>query len=238
MSFSFTHKDKDETEAGFFKAIQSDLWKPALQGAPGHQRMLAEILSQIVQSQAVRVTPVDAEVSGAPQVADFEANEVALEDELPASTFTLDESFNVRDINIYGAGLMSDDEVVAAMEQIKGYDFAQIEGINSIRYRVMNDSTDRLTPFEINRPRLWTSEFWWQQAAQNGDREAQRQRALVDAQWMDYLLEQEDAFAQTWLGALLVTRGQGEAEQAKGVELLRQAVDNGSDNASIILKAI
>lgn len=236
--FYFTHKDRAETEAGFFKAIQTDLWTPALQGAPGHQRMLAEMFAQIVQLQTVRVTPVDTEVSGAPQMADFKANEIELENELPASTFTLGKNFKVSDIDIYGANLMSDDELTEAMDEIKDYNFAEVEGINNVRYRVMKDSTDRLTPFEINRPRLWTSEFWWQQAAQNGDREAQRQRALVDAQWMEYLLEENDVFAQTWLGAMLVTRGKSDTERNRGIELLRQAGNNGSDEANAILKSI
>lgn len=62
--------------------------------------------------------------------------------------------------------------------------------------------------------------FWWEQAAKNGNVEAQRIMAAYDKQWEDYLLSKDDAEVMAWAGTRMILDGQRE----QGMALLEQAI--------------
>ena len=61
--------------------------------------------------------------------------------------------------------------------------------------------------------------FWWQKAAKNGSKEAQRYLAAYDPQWEQYLLAQGDAKVQSWAAARLALAG----DKSESQKLLNQA---------------
>ena len=62
--------------------------------------------------------------------------------------------------------------------------------------------------------------FWWEQAAKNGNLEAQRVMAAHNTQWENYLLSQQDGEVMAWAGTRLILEGQRE----QGMQLLEQAI--------------
>lgn len=72
----------------------------------------------------------------------------------------------------------------------------------------------------IEVSRAMSGKFWWQQAAKNGNKDAQRIMAASDKQWEEYLLGQQDAEVMAWTGTRLILEGQRE----RGLQLLEQAI--------------
>lgn len=72
----------------------------------------------------------------------------------------------------------------------------------------------------ISVPRSMSAKFWWEQAAKNGELDAQRIMAAYDRQWERYLLEQQDAQVMAWAGSRMILDG----ERKKGLALLELAV--------------
>lgn len=62
--------------------------------------------------------------------------------------------------------------------------------------------------------------YWWERAAKNGSKEAQRIMAAYDHRWEQYLLGQQDAEVMAWTGSRLLLEGQREA----GLALLDAAI--------------
>ena len=62
--------------------------------------------------------------------------------------------------------------------------------------------------------------FWLEQAAKNGNLEAQRVMAASDSRWENYLLSQQDGEVMAWAGTRLILDGQRE----QGMQLLEQAI--------------
>jgi TonB family protein len=80
--------------------------------------------------------------------------------------------------------------------------------------------TDTDVVASVTVPRSMSSLFWWEQAAKNGEREAQRIMAAYNRQWERYLLSQQDAEVMAWTGTRLILEGQRE----QGMQLLDQAI--------------
>lgn len=72
--------------------------------------------------------------------------------------------------------------------------------------------------FEV--PRTLTARFWWEQAARNGNRDAQRMMSAYDEHWEAYLLAEQDAEIMAWKATRMILEGQKEA----GGKLLEQAI--------------
>lgn len=92
-------------------------------------------------------------------------------------------------------------------------------------YRIVRNSdivgsrAIRVTP-SLRVSRSMSGMFWWEQAAKNGNIEAQRIMAAYDKQWEDYLLGKDDAEVMAWTGTRLILEGQRE----QGMALLEQAI--------------
>lgn len=76
--------------------------------------------------------------------------------------------------------------------------------------------------------------YWWNQAAINGDRLAQRILGAQREDWQFYLLQQGDPQAMAWHGARLILDG----ETSEGQALLQQAVEAGYRQATELLQAL
>ncbi|HEX5792202.1 MAG TPA: TonB family protein [Rheinheimera sp.] len=72
----------------------------------------------------------------------------------------------------------------------------------------------------IQTSRAMSGMFWWEQAAKNGNLDAQRVMAAYDDQWEAYLLSQQDAEVMAWTGTRMILDGQRE----QGLALLEQAI--------------
>lgn len=72
----------------------------------------------------------------------------------------------------------------------------------------------------ITTSRSMSGMFWWEQAARNGDRDAQRVMAAYDPQWEQYLLSEQDGEVMAWTGTRMIIDGQRE----QGMALLEQAI--------------
>lgn len=72
----------------------------------------------------------------------------------------------------------------------------------------------------ITAPRSMSAMFWWEQAAKNGNLEAQRVMAAHNSQWENYLLSQQDGEVMAWAGTRMILDGQRE----QGMALLEQAI--------------
>ena len=73
-------------------------------------------------------------------------------------------------------------------------------------------------PIQAIHP-FYHDQFWWEQAAKNGDLRAQRVMAASAPDWQAWLLRQNDPQVQTWQGVKLILSG----NTATGTALLRQA---------------
>ncbi|MDX1678244.1 hypothetical protein [Arsukibacterium sp.] len=72
----------------------------------------------------------------------------------------------------------------------------------------------------IEVSRSMSGKYWWQQAAKNGSKDAQRIMAAHDEQWENYLLSQNDGEVMAWTGTRLILEGQRE----RGLQLIEQAI--------------
>ncbi|MBV2130978.1 TonB family protein [Arsukibacterium indicum] len=72
----------------------------------------------------------------------------------------------------------------------------------------------------IEASRTMSGFYWWEQAAKNGNKDAQRIMAAYDKQWEEYLLSQQDAEVMAWTGTRLILEGQRD----QGIKLLEQAI--------------
>lgn len=76
--------------------------------------------------------------------------------------------------------------------------------------------------------------YWWNEAAINGDRRAQRILGAKREDWQFYLLRLQDPVATAWHGARLILDG----ETAEGQALLQQAAAAGYSQANELLQAL
>lgn len=84
----------------------------------------------------------------------------------------------------------------------------------------------------IQTSRSMSGVFWWEQAAKNGNLDAQRVMAAYDPQWESYLLTQQDAEVMAWAGTRMMLEGQHE----QGMQFLEQAIAKHYEPAEMLKK--
>ena len=72
----------------------------------------------------------------------------------------------------------------------------------------------------VETSRSMSGMFWWEQAAKNGNVEAQRVLAAYKPQWEAYMLSKQDAEVMAWVGTRMMLDGQHE----QGIQYLDQAI--------------
>lgn len=73
-------------------------------------------------------------------------------------------------------------------------------------------------------PSNWFQEYWLNRAARNGNTEAQRQLAMADQQWQDYLLSKHDEQALAWSALQLAMAGE-QAQSKTQLEIISSSQD-------------
>lgn len=103
------------------------------------------------------------------------------------------------------------------------------------RYQLVSsgDGTAQVRPI-INLHPYYDYRFWWQKAAKNGNRAAQRYLAAFDPQWEQYLLTQGDAQVQSWAAVRMALAGDKNQSQ----QLLNKAKHQQYDVANSLQQAL
>ncbi|MDP5144730.1 TonB family protein [Rheinheimera baltica] len=199
---------------------QHKLWEYAALGAPEYQLALGTLLSLIeIQSPNSFWYDPDMPLAATPDFSIYTKHAVLRPD------------FD----GFWGRAIVRVAEDGTITEQIKadfepGSELTSLVGlklkgkVETDVYRVARSSTDGarrvyVTP-SIQTSRAMSGMFWWEQAAKNGNLDAQRVMAAYDAQWENYLLSQQDAEVMAWTGTRLIINGQRE----QGMALLEQAI--------------
>ena len=197
-----------------------ELWRYALAGSPSHQLALGTVLSLAeVQSE----------------------NQLEFDDNLPLlsepdfsiykKTVHLKPEFD----GFWGYATVQVDDKGVVTEQLA----AKFDSGNTLptlvgerfsgksiagKYRIYRHDRNyqrhyQVTPV-LSVSNAMSGKFWWEQAAKNGNLEAQRIMAAYDTQWENYLLAQQDGEVMAWAGTRLILEGQRE----QGMQLLEQAI--------------
>src|SRR5690606_17634123 len=103
-------------------------------------------------------------------------------------------------------------------------------------YRVARIAVDGVSKVvampSIRTSRSMSGMFWWEQAAKNGNLDAQRVMAAYNPQWESYLLTQQDAEVMAWTGTRMMLEGQHE----QGMQFLEQAIAKHYEPAEMLKK--
>ncbi len=198
----------------------NNLWQYAVAGSPKHQYALGTLFT-LMEFQSLNGYKFDPEL---PLVSEPDMAVFRKRDNVRADFDGFKGNATVR--------VAPDGTII---EQIKT-NFADSSNINNLVGLKLNGNIEAEL-YEINGPvagisrkifvrpvvtasRSMSGMFWWEQAARNGDLDAQRVMAAYDLQWENYLLAQQDGEVMAWAGTRLILEGQRE----QGMQLLEQAI--------------
>lgn len=200
---------------------EHQLWQHAVNGSPEHQLVLGTLL-ELCRLQSRARFRLDHSVSLTQTMPDL-------------SIFTPRQPPKINAKAFYGKALVQvDDSGVVQHES----DFTLLpgKGITSLigarvsgagvatLYQVVGKDEDgsnliTVMPVHTIGPGL-SGRYWWQSAARNGNKQAQRIMAGYDLHWEHYLVLQQDPQTMAWAGTRLILQGQHDA----GMQLLEQAI--------------
>lgn len=199
---------------------QHQLWQGALMGSPQHQFLLGGVL-RLVDVQSRNYLSID--------------DSLDIEPQLDLSVFRRTNPVKVDFDGFVGYAVVriADDGTIT--EELRA-DFAAESKVKSLLglkltgkfdhdvYQIVkNDVGHNKAPWvsaSFKVPASYSANFWWDQAAQNGHRGAQRIMAAYDKRWEQYLLAQQDAEVMAWVGSRLILEGQ----RQQGLALLDAAI--------------
>ena len=199
---------------------EHNLWQYALMGSPQHQLALGTLLSMIsIQSGVTFNFDKNLPLATTPDFSIFE----------PHKKITADFK------GFLGSAVVRVDEKGVITEQHNAqFDtesaIKQLVGL-TLKGKLKHDTYRVFSNAELTAKRIWVTpeltldrsmsgQFWWEQAAKNGNVEAQRIMASVNSSWERYLLNKKDAEVMAWTGTRLILEGQRE----QGMLLLDQAI--------------
>lgn len=191
LSFTLEISGLDRLNIANLKQLlfQSRLWDLAQAGSPEHQLMLSRVM-RFIASQGAQHFIIDTELPiTAP---DLDLLESKLQ--LAAAFDTLPKQALVE---VDAAGVIieaeSNDELLG--KQLTGVRKA---GHFLLQPLIVNKKTEILVQPAHTVSRAWSAEYWVEQAARHGKREAQRLLATTDLNWQTYLLSQQDPVVMAW----------------------------------------
>ncbi|WP_333606839.1 TonB family protein [Arsukibacterium sp.] len=196
------------------------LWQGSLLGSPQHQLLLGSVLRLMdVQSRVELYIDKSLPIDGHLNLAVFK----------PFSTVKAD--FD----GFFGRALVRVAEDGRIIEQLSA-DFAPESDITTLLgltlsgkietdvYRLSRGVDQRSRSIyvrpSLSVPASLSAHYWWDSAAKNGSKEAQRIMAAYDERWEQYLLDQQDAEVMAWVGSRLMLEGQ----RNEGLALLDAAI--------------
>lgn len=199
------------------------LWEFAALGSPQHQFTLAVILEQLAQSsgRALRVDPTLADQLGKLPAALFKRFQPIKPLEKLPLTGPLHEVVRI-DANGKITEVLAPNDPAQA-KQLIGLPLRNNDRDGREFLLTVFQQQQLLTP-ALRVPRTLTAEYWYDQAARGGERDAQRLLAQQGKPgWQHYLLQQRDPITLAWHGAKLATKG----DTAQGYRLLDEAITHG-----------
>ncbi len=198
---------------------QKKLWDYAFADSPRHQEVLGTLL-ELIELQSGNRLWIDKSLSYDGSPPDF-------------SVFNRQISPRIKLDGFDGAVVVKVDQQGVVLEEVNRQYRADstittllgqklLGNITAPLYRISADNYTRkvsVTPmFAV--PETMSSRFWWDKAARNGDKRAQRILAAYDRKWEYYLLNQENPEVMAWSGTRMILDGQRE----QGMQLLEQAI--------------
>lgn len=196
------------------------LWQFAMAGAPQYQFVLGSLLSLLeIQSHNGFWFDPDLPLSAQPDFSIYE-NRAHLKADLEGFW-----GYAVVRVNQQGVITEQLRTEFDSKNTIKSLIGQKLEGkVEADVYRIYRHADQRsrsayIVP-SVNAPASMSAMFWLEQAAKNGNLEAQRVMAASDSRWENYLLSQQDGEVMAWAGTRLILEGQRE----QGMQLLEQAI--------------
>lgn len=196
------------------------LWQFAMAGAPQYQFVLGSLLSLLeIQSHNGFWFDPDLPLSAQPDFSIYE-NRAHLKADLEG--FWGYAVVRVNQQGVITEQLRTEFDSKNTMKSLIGQ---KLEGkVEADVYRIYRHADQRsrsayIVP-SVNAPASMSAMFWLEQAAKNGNLEAQRVMAASDSRWENYLLSQQDGEVMAWAGTRLILEGQRE----QGMQLLEQAI--------------
>lgn len=200
---------------------QHQLWRGAWLGSSHHQFLLASLLELLDTQKDLLIIvdptlPVEKELDltvftpKAKVRANF-AGFVGHAEVQVAADGTITEQFNVH---------------FAAENTLKSLIGLKLSGKPdaTYRYRLSKASASSRRPINVipivTIPASLTSRFWWEKAARNGSKSAQRIIAVYDERWAQILIAEQDAETMAWFAGRTIINGEYQA----GHELLDAAI--------------
>lgn len=96
--------------------------------------------------------------------------------------------------------------------------------VNAGRYTLYHRSPLQAQKINVTQlhpaPESMSSTYWWAEAAKNGNPNAQKLMAVYHQDWLQFMLQRQDAEIMAWAGADLILAG----KKQQGVQLLDQAI--------------
>lgn len=209
-----------------------ELWAYALAGSPSHQFVLGTVLS-LAQVQGENLLEFDDSLPllSEPDFSIYEKAaklNPAFDDFWGQATVQVDENGIITEQLVAEFG--PDNKMKTLIgERFSGNVVAGKYQLN--RHNRKFQRNYRVTPV-LSVSNAMSGKYWWEQAAKNGNVEAQRVMAAYDKQWEDLLLAQQDAEVMAWAGTRLILEGQRE----QGMALLEQAIAKNYQPASEMKK--
>lgn len=199
---------------------ENKLWHYAVAGVPQYQFVLGTFLSLLeVQSHNGFWYDPDLPLSAVPDFTIYKNR--------PHLTADLEGFWGYAVVRVDKDGIITE-QLRTSFEpknQLASLIGQKLEGqVEAEVYRIYKHSTISRSKLSIvpsiPTSRSMSGQFWWEQAAKNGNLDAQRVMAAYDRQWEQYLLSQKDAEVMAWAGTRLMLEGQRE----QGLALLEQAI--------------
>lgn len=200
---------------------EHQLWQHAVNGSTEHQLVLGTLL-ELCRIQSRARFRVD--------------NSVPLTETMPdLRIFTPQQPPKISAEAFYGEALVQVDNSGVVLQEldfkllpgkgVRSLIGAQVSGAGGTAlYQVIGTNGDSgnlisVKPVHTIGPGQ-SGRYWWQSAARNGNKQAQRLMAAYDLQWEHYLVLQQDPQAMAWAGVRLMIEGKRE----QGMALLEQAI--------------
>ncbi|MCF4010909.1 TonB family protein [Rheinheimera sp. UJ63] len=197
------------------------LWQGALIGLPQHQLTLGSLL-RLADVQSSNTLHIDSELPIAANL------DLAVFRPIKQLKVDFDGFMGTAVVRVADDGTITEhiSGEIAPSSTVQNLVGLKLKGqVEHNVYRITknNDSPSQQAPWVtalFSVPSNFSARFWWDKAAKNGSKEAQRIMAAYDERWEQYLLEQKDAEVMAWVGSRLLLEGQRD----EGLALLDAAI--------------
>lgn len=169
--------------------FQSKLWDLAVAGSAEHQLILSQLLRHLVTQGAHHFIIDPVLPLTAPDLNLLQPELTVKADFTTIAQQTL--------VTVDPSGVITTAEADPALigKQLSGVKTA---GQFLLEPRIVNTKAEVFVQPALTVSRAWSADYWLEQAARNGQIDAQRNLAATDQHWLNYLLAKQDPVAISW----------------------------------------